>query len=58
MDARSGYGIPHDSRGCADKFLDISARLFDAVNIRALSRWVSQLFYGLGGIMAALAKAW
>jgi hypothetical protein len=49
MDARSGYGIPHDSRGCADKFLDISARLFAAVNIRALSRWVSQLFYGSGG---------
>jgi hypothetical protein len=48
MDARSGYGIPHDSR-CADKFLDISARLFAAVNIRALSRWVSQLFYGSGG---------
>jgi hypothetical protein len=25
MDARSGYGIPHDSRGCVDKFLDIGA---------------------------------
>jgi hypothetical protein len=33
-------------------------RLFNAVTIRALSRWVSQLFYGSGGIVAAPAKAW